>query len=189
MEGSADRLLAARLVGADNDLAAAIRRVLAAEGAQLLEPLATEDSEDLDILVFIASGATRPPIANTTAADFSGDVGNGLRAAFLALKSGVASMRRNARGGSIVFVAPPAGAHRAFDALTQGLRLMIKATALELGPERIRANIVLPGSGENPLCRPCTPADIAPVVAFAASRRSLFMTGADLVVDGGAMAR
>ena len=89
----------------------------------------------------------------------------------------------------MVFVAPRAGACRAFDALTQGLRLMTKAAALELGPEKIRVNIVLPGRGENPLGRPCTPADIAPVVAFAASPRSRFMTGADLVVDGGSLAR
>lgn len=183
MERSANPVLAARLAGADNAIAAAIGRALIAEGA------AVNGSGGLDILVFVAPDASDRPIAATTAADVSGQVGANLRAAFLALQGAVSSMRATGRGGSVVFVAPGAGGRRAFDALTQGLRLMTKAAALELGPEKIRVNIVLPGGDENPLGRPCSPADIAPVVAFAATARSRFMTGADLVVDGGAMAR
>ena len=103
------------------------------------------------------------------------------------LQSGVGAMRERGGGGSVVFVAPPAD-RRAFDAVRQGLRLMVKAAALELGPEGVRGNIVLPGAGPAPLGRACTPRDIADAVAFAASDRARFMTGADLVVDGGAMA-
>ncbi|WP_293903223.1 SDR family oxidoreductase [Phenylobacterium sp.] len=189
MERPAPPLLTARLIGAGDDLAKAIGHALGADGARLVESPADEDSAGLDILVFIAPDTTIGPIAKTTAIDFSGQVGASLRAAFLALQTGVSSMRAKGGGGSVVFVAPPAGQRRAFDALTQGLRLMTKAAALELGPEKIRVNIVLPGSGENPLGRPYMPADIAAVVAFAASGRSRFMTGADLVIDGGALAR
>ncbi len=100
----------------------------------------------------------------------------------------MAAIRAKGAGGAVVFVAPPASSHRAFDALQQGLRLLTKAAALELGPEGIRVNIVLPGAGDTPLGRSCVPADVAAGVAFAASPRAHFMTGADLVVDGGRLA-
>ena len=84
-------------------------------------------------------------------------------------------------------VAPPA-AGRAHDAVRQGLRLLVKSAALELGAEDIRVNIVLPGSAGGPLGAPASPDEIAASVAFAASSRARFMTGADLVVDAGASA-
>lgn len=189
MERPATPALRAKLIGAGDDLTDAIGEALVMDGVQLFERQADEDSVGLDILVFVAPDGRADLIAATTASDFAGYVGESLRAAFLALQSGVSSIRANAGGGAVVFVAPPAGPRRAFDALTQGLRLMTKAAALELGPEKIRVNIVLPGSGDSPMGRPCAPADIARAVAFAASGRSRFMTGADLVIDGGALAR
>lgn len=189
MERPANRRLVARLVGNDQALAEAIGRALEAGGTGLLGPATNDSADGLDVLVFMAPDATAGTIASTDVADFSGHVGAGLGAAFAALQSGVSAMRIKGAGGSVVIVAPPAGGRRAFDALTQGLRLMTKAAALELGPEKIRVNIVLPGTGETPLGRSCSPADIASVVAFAASPGSQFMTGADLVVDGGVLAR
>jgi 3alpha(or 20beta)-hydroxysteroid dehydrogenase len=112
-----------------------------------------------------------------------------LKAAYFALKANVAAIRAKGAGGAVVFVAPHSDDHRSFDALRQGLRLLTKSAALELGPEGIRVNIVLPGSGDTPLGRACTDADIAAGVAFAASDRAHFMTGADLVIDGGRMAQ
>lgn len=188
MERPATPILRAKLIGADDDLTNAIGQALAADGARLVDHHAADDSGAIDILVFVAPDRVTDPIATTKAADFADHVGATLRAAFLALQRGVSSVRVGGRGGAVVLVAPPAGGRRAFDTVTQGLRLMAKAAALELGPERIRVNIVLPGSGENPLGRPCAPADVARAVAFAASGRSRFMTGADVVVDGGALA-
>ena len=189
MERPANPRLVARLVGDDIALAQAIGRALEADGTQLVDHLNPPNAGELDILVFIAPNAAVGTIASTDVASFSGHVGANLGAAFAALQSGVSAMRKQGTGGSVVFVAPPAGGRRAFDALTQGLRLMTKAAALELGSEKIRVNIVLPGDGETPLGRTCSPADIASVVAFAASPRSQFMTGADIVVDGGVLAR
>ncbi|WP_309604536.1 SDR family oxidoreductase [Phenylobacterium sp.] len=189
MERSANPPLAARLVGGDDDLASAISQALVADGARIVDGPANDHPGGLDILIFIAPEGAGGPIAKTTGADFSSQVGASLLAAFLALQSGVSAMRAKGDGGSVVFVAPPARTRRAFDALTQGLRLVTKAAALELGPEKIRVNIVLPGNGENPLGRPRAPAEIAAAVAFAASGRSQFMTGADLVLDGGAQAQ
>jgi NAD(P)-dependent dehydrogenase (short-subunit alcohol dehydrogenase family) len=117
-----------------------------------------------------------------------GHVGGELRSAFLAVKQAAAAIRAKGGGGSVVIVAPAASDHRSYDALQQGLRLLVRAAALELGPEDIRVNIVIPGAGETPLGRPCAPEDIAASVAFVASPRARFMTGADLVVDGGRLA-
>jgi 3alpha(or 20beta)-hydroxysteroid dehydrogenase len=81
---------------------------------------------------------------------------------------------------------------------------MAKAAALELGPENIRVNSVHPGMTRTPMTahfpeqqlaaaiplgRFGEPAEVAGVVAYAASSRSAFMTGAELVVDGGWIAR
>lgn len=189
MERPANPRLVARLVGNDQALAEAIGRAFEVNGTRLVDPATNDNADGLDVLVFVAPEATAGTIASTDVADFSSHVGTGLRAAFAALQSAVSAMRIKGTGGSIVFVAPPADGRRAFDAMTQGLRLMTKSAALELGPEKIRVNIVLPGAGETPMGRSCSSADIATVVAFAASPGSQFMTGADLIVDGGVLAR
>jgi NAD(P)-dependent dehydrogenase (short-subunit alcohol dehydrogenase family) len=173
------------IVGGDAALAGAIGAALGAEGVSLLDTL--DEGSGIDVLVFIAREA-EAPISTTGVTAFSDRLGGELKAAFLALQNGVAAIRAKGAGGAVVFVAPLSASHRAFDALQQGLRLLTKAAALELGPEGIRVNIVLPGAGDSPLGRPCAPADVAASVAFAASPRAHFMTGADLVVDGGRLA-
>jgi NAD(P)-dependent dehydrogenase (short-subunit alcohol dehydrogenase family) len=188
MERAADPLVKAKVVGAAGELSSAIRQALLADGAQVVGDTPHRDAEGLNALIFVASAAKVGPIATTSAAEFSDHVGSALHDAFRALQSGVALIRAGGGGGSVVLVAPTAGSHRAFDALRQGLRLMVKSAALELGPEQIRVNVVLPGGKDTPLGQPCTPAHIADAVVFAASPRSKFMTGGDLVVDGGALA-
>ena len=174
MESAAN--LAPLIVGADDATAAAIRDALGAG------PLS-----DRQVLVFVAPETRAAAIAATSVAEFAERLGV-LKQAYLALQHGVAAMRATGQGGSVVFVAAATEA-RAFDATRQGLRLLTKAAALELGPEGIRVNIVLPGAGPTPMGRPCAAGDIADAVAFVASDRAAFMTGADLVVDGGGMAR
>jgi 3alpha(or 20beta)-hydroxysteroid dehydrogenase len=182
MEEPAHVARSARVVGEANETVAAITSALGAAGLMVL----SEPSAQLDVLVFVAPESPTMTFAGTSPAEFAGSLGGVLRGAFLALQSGVAAMRAGSGRGSVVLVAPPA-LHRAFDAPRQGLRLLAKAAALELGPEGIRVNIVLPGAGETPLGGDCAPANIAAAVAFIASDQSRFMTGADLVVDGGAM--
>ena len=77
-----------------------------------------------------------------------------------------------------------------------------RSVALQLGSHGIRVNSVTPnkvgspvGQADEPANRPrnnligrsCTPEDIAQAVAFIASSEASFVTGADLVVDGGAL--
>jgi 3alpha(or 20beta)-hydroxysteroid dehydrogenase len=113
-------------------------------------------------------------------------------------------MRRGGRGGSIALIASIAGKigvadHIHYTASKGGVRLLAKAAALELGPEGVRVNSIHPGFTRTdmaagfpdaliraaPLQRAAEPRDIAEAVLFLACDRSRFMTGAELVVDGG----
>jgi 3-oxoacyl-[acyl-carrier protein] reductase len=97
----------------------------------------------------------------------------------------------------------------AYAAAKHGVLGLTRAMAIELGPDGITANCIQPGAiltgitrpafAENPafgdywrqksaLKRLGEPDDIAAVAAFLASDDSRFMTGAALVVDGGATA-
>ncbi len=166
--------------GGGRELRAAVREAFVADGVEIVKDGAS------NVFVHVAD-ADATSVAGSSPDDVAQGLGASLTAAFLNLQSGVAAIRSRGGGGAVVFVAPASNA-RAFGPLRQGLRLLAKSAALELGPEGIRVNIILPGEGEAPLGRACSPADIAAAVAFAAGDRSHFMTGADIVIDGGRMA-
>lgn len=83
------------------------------------------------------------------------------------------------------------------------LRGLTRSASLELGPRGIRVNAVMPGLIETPLMegaspafreaalaevplgRTGTPEDVAPLMVYLLSDESAYMTGAELVVDGG----
>jgi NAD(P)-dependent dehydrogenase (short-subunit alcohol dehydrogenase family) len=86
-----------------------------------------------------------------------------------------------------------------------GVEALVRSAALELGPQGVRANAVLPGLVRTPLMAPMlatsgveeafisqTPlhgiaegAEIGDVVAFLASTGARWITGASIPVDGG----
>jgi 3-oxoacyl-[acyl-carrier protein] reductase len=129
---------------------------------------------------------------------------------------GVAAMTREAAalmatGGSIVNIGSieglqPAFAHSHYAASKAAVIMHTRAAALELGPRGIRVNCVSPGLIEAPrieeawpegvarwhaaapLHRLGTPADIADAVLFLASPGARWISGANLVVDGGVLA-
>jgi 3alpha(or 20beta)-hydroxysteroid dehydrogenase len=85
-----------------------------------------------------------------------------------------------------------------------GVRLLAKSAALELGPEQIRVNSVHPGMIRTdmtagfdeaalapmmPLGRFGEPGEVGEAVLFLVSDRGRFVTGAELVVDGGWITR
>jgi NAD(P)-dependent dehydrogenase (short-subunit alcohol dehydrogenase family) len=129
---------------------------------------------------------------------------------------GVAAMTREAAalmpsGGAIVNISSieglqPAFHHSHYGASKAAVIMHTRAAALELGPNGIRANCVSPGLIEAPgieqagpegvarwhaaapLHRLGTPADVADAVLFLVSPAARWISGANLVVDGGVLA-
>jgi NAD(P)-dependent dehydrogenase (short-subunit alcohol dehydrogenase family) len=97
----------------------------------------------------------------------------------------------------------PAPAHSHYVAAKSGVLAYTRSAALELGPHGIRVNAVSPGliwregieeawpegvasfRSRAPLGRLGRPEEIAEACLFLASPRASFVTGANLVVDGG----
>jgi NAD(P)-dependent dehydrogenase (short-subunit alcohol dehydrogenase family) len=129
---------------------------------------------------------------------------------FLGTRAAIPAMRRGG-GGSIVNISSQLGlvgvdnSSPQYQASKGAVRLLTKATAIQYAKERIRANSVHPGPivtpmtearradaetykltvSRIPLGRYGEPEDVAYGVLYLASDESSFMTGAELVIDGG----
>jgi glucose 1-dehydrogenase len=99
----------------------------------------------------------------------------------------------------------PQGSSGAYSVSKAGVVIMSKQLAFELGPKGVRSNTVSPGLVRTPMTeayyqvgdvaqrrdtavpigRVARPEDIADVVTFLASDRARYITGADIVADGG----
>ena len=132
---------------------------------------------------------------------------------FLGTRAVLPPMRAQG-GGSIINISsiaglvalgPGSGRSAAYAASKGAVRLLTKSTAVHYGPEGIRCNSVHPGFIETPMTQPFldqpggrewgisqgalnrigTVDDIANGVLFLASDESSFMTGSEMVIDGG----
>ncbi|MCH8195932.1 MAG: glucose 1-dehydrogenase [Chloroflexi bacterium] len=136
------------------------------------------------------------------------------RGVFLGTKVAIAEMRK-AGGGSIINISSTAGLvgsprSTAYTASKGAVRLLTKATAVQYGKEGIRANSIHPGpidtdmavqiwpdekgraasaSARTVIGRMGTPEDIAYGALYLASDESSFVTGSELVIDGGITAQ
>jgi len=140
-------------------------------------------------------------------------MGINLKSVFWVTKHGIPHLRA-AGGGSIILigsVSALAGFTRAQDAYTAakgGLISLNKSLAIQFAKDGIRSNVIHPGIVETPLQAPYLtdelraefktgiplgrigqPRDIAYAALFLASDESSFMTGAEMIVDGGFMAQ
>src|SRR5439155_15995076 len=135
-----------------------------------------------------------------------------LKSVFWVTKYGIPHLQRGG-GGSVIMmgsVSALVGFTRAQDAYTSAKGALIsltKSLAIQFARDRIRCNIIHPGIVDTPLQAPyltealrrefeggiplgriAQPREIASVALFLASDDSSFMTGAELVVDGGVTA-
>jgi NAD(P)-dependent dehydrogenase (short-subunit alcohol dehydrogenase family) len=129
-------------------------------------------------------------------------------AAPFALTQGFAGQGRR---GAVVNIASieglqPAAWHAHYTQTKAALLMQTRNAALELGPQGVRVNAVSPGlidtggltqawpegvarwQASAPLGGPGTPGDIADAVLFLLSDGARWITGANLVVDGGVLA-
>lgn len=149
---------------------------------------------------------------NTTEAEWRSLLDINLTGPFLGCKAVLPYMQK-AGGGSIVNVASIAGVvggnGPAYSSSKGGLRLLTKDMAVEFAKYKIRVNALLPGGvltpmtegamkmpgmdalikTINPQGRMADPIELAYGALFLASDESSFMTGADLVIDGGMVAK
>ncbi len=172
----------------------------------------------LDILVNNAgiSGASGVPVEEIALESWRGTMSVNLDGVFLGVKHGVAAMTEG--GGSIIntssilgFVGLPFTS--AYSASKGGVRLLSKAVAMECAARglKIRVNSVHPGFIDTPMVGGAIqkggperreailssqptgemgrPEDIAEGILYLASDAAKFVTGSELVIDGGYLAR
>ena len=161
----------------------------------------------LDALVNNAGVQPVEPLEGMTVAQWEAVVNTNLSGTF-AMTQAAASQMKIAGGGTITHIASveaslPAPNHAHYAASKAGVKMHARAAALELGPHNIRVNTVSPGlidrgdlaeswpQGRDswlrsaPLSRTGTPEDIGDACVFLASPLARWITGHDLVVDGG----
>jgi len=169
----------------------------------------------LDVLINNAAIVIpRVPIEERTAAEWDRVMAVNAKGVFLGTKYAIPAMRR-ASGGSIVNISSVAGIGQslhqepAYAASKGAIRIFTKVTASQHAKDGIRCNSVHPGPVDTemfhsafrdkeamqrrlervPLKRMGTVAEIVTAVLYLASDESSYMTGSELVIDGGALAQ
>jgi NAD(P)-dependent dehydrogenase (short-subunit alcohol dehydrogenase family) len=173
--------------------------VAAVERALATGPLTT--------LVNCAGAALRQPLLETSVEDFRRIVELNLAGTFLGLRVAGPHL---VEGGSIVNISSlngvlPTAGLGAYVASKAGVSALTRVAALELAERGIRVNAVCPGSIDTtitdtadfadvdwdayvrsiPLQRRGTPLDVARAVLYLATDDSAYVTGTNLVIDGG----
>jgi NAD(P)-dependent dehydrogenase (short-subunit alcohol dehydrogenase family) len=168
----------------------------------------------VDALVNNAAVQLYKSLLDTTVEEWDAVAAVNIRGAFVCLKA-VHNQLAAARGSVVnvgsVHASATSHSIAAYAATKGGLSAFTRAAAIEMAPLGVRVNAVLPGAVDTPALRAGfsrqqnaerklvdqTPLgrigharDIAQAIAFLIDReRSDFITGQDLIVDGGALAR
>ena len=168
------------------------------------------DFGGVDILVNNAGIYDRRPLEEISEESWDRVMGVNAKGPFLGTKAVIPAMRMKG-GGSIVNISSTAGIRGSvashYGASKGAVRLLTKSIAGTYAKDGIRCNSVHPGPvetemgyaavpeavraerfGRIPLGRFADPSEIANAVLFLASGEASFMTGSEMVVDGGSTA-
>lgn len=164
-----------------------------------------------DVLVNNAATFTRGAFLDLTPDEYERVMAVNLRFPFFATQAFAARLRAAGTPGSIINISS-ISATKAISAMAHyqcskaGLGMLTRGAAYELAPYGIRVNTISPGltatkanaaqwrddpnlwherGKDIPLGRPGRPEDLAGAAVFLASTESSWMTGGDIVVDGG----
>ena len=169
--------------------------------------LLVEEISPVDVLVNNAGIIQVAPIQEQAREAWDATLAVNLTGAMLGIQAVLPQMR--SRGGSVINIASIFGVvgapgYAAYCASKAGLIALTKVAALELAGDNIRVNVIFPGGvstpmnehereggviPDTPLRRRAHPSEISGAVVFLASEDSSFVTGSELVVDGGYLAR
>lgn len=167
----------------------------------------------LDVLVNNAGIALRGVLEDTSSEDWDNVMDVNAKGVFLGTKAAIPEMRK-AGGGSIINISSMSGIigqtyiQPVYNASKGAVRIFTKSAAVQYAKEGIRVNSVHPGAIDTPMAgarlhdpelqreanervpmgRTAHPDEVAYGVLFLASDESSFMTGSELVIDGGATA-
>lgn len=147
----------------------------------------------------LAGGFAMAPLADTSLADFEKQWRMNTVTCFLACREAVRSIRKAGGGGRIVNVAArpvlvPASNMTAYAASKAGVAALTQALAVELLPENILVNAVLPSLMDTPANRAAMPAadhatwpkpaEVAEAIGFLASPQNALTSGTLVPVYG-----
>ena len=163
----------------------------------------------LDILINNAGIFRTSPVEKTSSAEWDQVMDINAKGVFLGAKAAIPAMRE-AGGGSIINLSSVAGLvgaaySSAYSASKGAVRLFTKSTAIQYATDGVRCNSIHPGVIQTdmtkeaiadsqfkaqrldptPLARLGQPEDVAYGALYLASDESSFVTGAELVIDGG----
>ncbi|WP_289659160.1 SDR family oxidoreductase [Flavobacterium panacagri] len=172
----------------------------------ILEKAFTENGTQLDVLFLNAGIATFSPIEQVTEADFDAQFNTNVKGHFFTLQKLLPHL---AEGSSVIFTSSTVATAKnlgtsVYSATKGALNKIAQIAANELTGRKIRVNIVSPGPVETPglhkavpeeakdylasataMQRLGDPSEIAKTVLFLASDNASFITGTELLVDGG----
>ncbi|GMG90531.1 3-alpha-hydroxysteroid dehydrogenase [Cupriavidus sp. TKC] len=169
----------------------------------------------IDVLFNNAGILIIRPLAQTTLEEWNQTLAVNVTGVFLGMKQVVPRMAAQG-SGSVINASSVAGlvgapAHTMYGASKGAVRAMTKGVAVEYAPQGVRVNSIHPGLVDtgmadyaaktlqrekadlghavSPMGRLGTAREVSELVLFLASDESSYVTGAELVVDGGMTAR